>query len=45
MSRTAYPRNKVDPVDEFVYIVLSRRTPDATYRSMFAALKEKLQLS
>jgi DNA (cytosine-5)-methyltransferase 1 len=32
--------NKKDPVDELVYIVLSRKTPEEAYQRTFAALKE-----
>lgn len=31
--------NKSDPLDELVYIILSRKTPDAAYRRLFDALK------
>ena len=31
--------NKEDPVDELVYIILSRRTREAAYQSAFGALK------
>lgn len=33
--------NKTDPVDELVYIILSRRTREGAYQSAFGALKEK----
>jgi endonuclease III len=33
--------NKQDPVDELVYIILSRRTREGAYQAAFAALKAK----
>lgn len=33
--------NKRDPVDELVYIILSRKTPEEQYQRAFVALKER----
>lgn len=33
--------NKVDPVDELVYIILSRKTRESAYQAAFDALKER----
>ena len=33
--------NKVDPVDELVYIILSRRTREGAYQAAYKALKKK----
>jgi DNA (cytosine-5)-methyltransferase 1 len=33
--------NKADPVDELVYIILSRRTRESAYQKGFAALKQR----
>lgn len=39
--RTPDLGNKDDPVDELVYIILSRRTREAAYQSGFVALKDR----
>ena len=33
--------NKIDPVDELVYIILSRKTRESAYQAAFDALKER----
>ena len=33
--------NKLDPTDELVYIILSRKTPEKAYQETFAALKAR----
>jgi endonuclease III len=40
-ARYGSPRhgNKTDPLDELVYIILSNRTPDRSFRSTFSRLK------
>ena len=35
--------NKLDPIDELVYIILSRKTPEKAYQETFAVLKARFR--
>lgn len=41
--RTPHLENKDDPLDELVYIILSRRTREAAYQAGFEALKSRFR--